>query len=142
MSEHQSGKQADRQSILIVEDHDRVRRALVEWLADAFPRYRILEASTGEEAVGLAEAERPDIIVMDVGLPQMSGIEATRRIKAVIPKTRVVILTIHEQAEYRARASEAGANAFVPKRTMYARLLDDLKALTTAQGPGEPPARG
>jgi len=121
-------------TILIVEDHDAVRRSLREWLSVEFPRFRFIEAASGEAAVALAQAEMPCIVVMDVGLPQMSGIEATRHIKANLPATQVVILTILEDEAYRVDAADAGVCAYVPKRTMQNELVPALTALLSAQG--------
>ena len=80
--------------ILIVEDHQGVRQSLREWLELSFPGYRLLEATSGEEAVILAQAMCPCLVIMDIGLPGMSGIEAAQGIKAAVPATRVVMLTI------------------------------------------------
>jgi len=120
-------------TILIVEDHDAVRRLLREWLETVFPQCRVIEAASGEEAITIAQAESPRVVVMDIGLQQMNGIEATRRIKAAVPSTQVVMLTIHEAEAYRADAAAAGASAYVPKRTMHTELLPTLAALLSGQ---------
>ncbi|TET52502.1 MAG: response regulator transcription factor [Anaerolineales bacterium] len=120
-------------TILIVEDHDVVRKSLREWLGAVFPSFDLVEAATGEEAVTLARERPLRAVVMDIGLPQMSGIEATRRIKQAAPATEVVILTIHEGAAYRADATAAGASAYVPKRKMRALLVPTLTALLRTQ---------
>ncbi len=117
-------------TILIVEDHDTVRASLRDWLAAVFPAARFVDSATGEEAVRLAREWRPTIVLMDIGLPQMNGIETTRQIMQAAPQTKVVILTIHEAAAYQQAAEAAGAAAFVPKRKMYADLLPVLRTLT------------
>jgi DNA-binding NarL/FixJ family response regulator len=109
--------------ILIVEDHDAVRASLRDWLSASFSGCRFLEAKSGEEAVALACAQSPDLILMDIVLPQMNGIEATRRIKAALPQVQVVILTMHENSAYQADAAAAGASAYVLKRTMRTELI-------------------
>lgn len=129
MRHPRSGDNAVRASILIVEDHDGVRSALHKWLADEFPGDRILDARTGEEAVDLAHAQRPDIVLMDISLPGMNGIEATRRIKAVVPEVSVIMLTIHEDPVYRTEATAAGASAYVSKGNMLATLIPAVSAL-------------
>ena len=116
-------------TILIVEDHDAVRRSLRDWLEVEFPQCRVIEAASGEEAIALIRIESPRLVVMDISLPGMSGIEATRRIKAALPSTQVVMLTIHEDDAHRADAAAAGASAYVPKRVMQTELIPTLAAL-------------
>ena len=116
-------------TILIVEDHGAVRRSLRDWLEAEFPQCDVVEAASGEEAIVTARARPPHVVVMDIGLPKMSGIEATRRIKATLPGTQVVILTIHNDKAYRADAAAAGASAFVPKSAMQTKLIPTLAAL-------------
>ena len=120
-------------TILIVEDHDVVRKSLREWLGAVFPSFDLVEAASGEEAVAVARERPLRAVVMDIGLPQMSGIEATRRIKQAAPATEVVILTMHEDAAYHADATAAGASAYVPKRRMRALLVPTLTALLRTQ---------
>ncbi|MFQ5857360.1 MAG: response regulator transcription factor [Anaerolineae bacterium] len=116
-------------TILIVEDHDAVRRSLRDWLEVEFPQCRVIEAVSGEEAIALIQIESPRLVVMDISLPGMSGIEATRQIKAALPSTQVVMLTIHEDDAHRADATAAGASAYVSKRVMQTELIPTLAAL-------------
>ena len=116
-------------TILIVEDHDAVRTSLCDWLSTIFPDCRFLEAKTGENAVALVCTRPPDIVLMDIGLSQMNGIEATRRIKAMAPDVQVVMLTIHEASIYRTDAAAAGAGAYVFKRKMHTELVPVLTTL-------------
>jgi DNA-binding NarL/FixJ family response regulator len=125
-------------TILIVEDHDAVRRSLRDWLEAVFPQYGFIEAASGEEAVAIAQAKSPQAVIMDIALPRMNGIEATRRIKATVPTAQVVILTIHEDKAYRADAAAAGASAYVPKRVMQTKLLPTLAALLSTQNEETP----
>jgi DNA-binding NarL/FixJ family response regulator len=120
--------------ILIVEDHDIVRRSLKDWLISAFPGHEILEASDGQEAIAVASARDPDLILMDIGLPVLNGLEATRRIKHLLPQTQVIMLTIHEDEAYRADALASGASAFIPKRAMQTRLSSILADLLPQPG--------
>lgn len=110
-------------NILIVEDHEVVRQSLREWLELSFPHYQLLEATSGEEAVSMAQTTNPRLIIMDIGLPGMSGIEAAQGIKAVLPDTHVVMLTIYDDEAHRADAAAAGASAYVPKRKVQTELL-------------------
>ncbi len=116
-------------TILMVEDHDAVRTSLRDWLSTSFPECRFLEGRSGEEAIDLVGAQAPDIVLMDIGLSEMNGIEATRRIKAMAPEVQVVMLTIHEAPIYRADAAAAGASAYILKRKMYAELIPVLTKL-------------
>jgi len=121
-------------TILIVEDHDAVRRSLRDWLQVEFPQCRVIEAASGEEAIVLIQVESPRLVVMDISLPGMSGIEATRQIKAALPSAQIVMLTIHENDTYRADATTAGASAYVPKRVMQTELIPTLAALLANDG--------
>jgi DNA-binding NarL/FixJ family response regulator len=116
-------------TILIVEDHQAVRNSLRDWLEAVFPQCDVMEAASGEEAVVISRARSPRVVVMDIGLPKMNGIEATRQIKAIVPTAQVVILTIHEEEAYRADAITAGAIAYIPKREMQTELVPTLAAL-------------
>jgi DNA-binding NarL/FixJ family response regulator len=118
--------------ILIVDDVGVVRANLRDWLAAIFPSVEVLEAASGEEAVGLVESQGARVVVMDVALPGISGIEASRRILAIQPGIRVVMLTIHEELEYRREAESAGACAYVFKRRMASDLIPVLTRLMAA----------
>ncbi len=127
-------------TILVVDDHHAVRRSLREWLGMTFPQCNVVEAASGEEAVAVAQALGPRVVIMDIGLPGMSGIGATRRIKAGVPSAHIVILTILEGEAYRADASAAGASAYVPKRTMYTELVPTVEALLSRASPQPAPS--
>ena len=116
-------------TILVVDDHEAVRWGLREWLELAFPGCRVIEANSGEEAIVLTINESPRVVVMDINLPGMNGIEATRQIKAALPSAQVVVLTVHEDSPYRADAIADGASAYVPKRVMRTELMPALTTL-------------
>jgi DNA-binding NarL/FixJ family response regulator len=116
-------------TILIVEDHDEVRRSLQDWLKIEFPQCRVIEAASGEEAIALIQVESPRLVIMDITLPGMNGIEAARQIKATLPSVQIVMLTIHDSDAHRAGAAAAGASAYVSKRAMSTELLPTLAAL-------------
>ncbi len=82
---------------LIVDDHEQLRNLLSDWLEAIFPTVQFISAASGETALELVHRHQPDVVVMDIGLPGMSGIEATRRIKQAFPATFVVIHTIHDE---------------------------------------------
>ena len=101
--------------VLIVDDQPPFRMAarLVVESTDGFDV--VGEAETGEESVGLVRDLRPDVVLMDVNLPGMNGLEATRAIVAERPDTVVLVLSTYEESDYDVRAVEAGAAAFIPK---------------------------
>jgi DNA-binding NarL/FixJ family response regulator len=85
------------------------------------------EAGDGSEALELARALSPDLILMDLAMPQVDGLEATRRIKAEQPETKVIILTRYQDDAYRKAATRSGADAFLPKVTRVAELLATIR---------------
>lgn len=122
--------------ILIVEDHESFRCSLRGWLETRFPNCVVIEADSGGEAVNLVRDNPPQVVLMDVTLPQMNGITATRQIKTISPTTVVIILTIHEDEVYRANALAAGAEAYVTKQEMYTKLEPILLFRTPVAGNG------
>lgn len=116
-------------TILICDDHDVLRRLLRKSLESIWDQPGILEAKDGEEALRLARQTKPDLVVMDIALPGMNGIEATRAIKGLYPDTHVIILTVHELDAYRSDAADAGADAYIPKRHMQTRLLESIESI-------------
>lgn len=114
--------------LLLVDDHAVVRSGL-KMLLDSESDVEIVgEAGTAAEALDVAAQVRPDVILMDIGLPDKSGIEATREIKKRFEKMSVVALTIHEDEEYFFKMLEAGASGYVPKRAAPEELLNAIRA--------------
>ena len=109
-------------TVLIVDDHAVLRRLLRSNLLEWFDGLEILEAEDGETATEIAAEARPDLVIMDIALPGMNGIDATRAIKQSLPDTPVIILTVHELDAYRNDANDAGADAYIPKRCMQSEL--------------------
>ena len=85
------------------------------------------EAENGEEAVRLERELRPEIILMDITMPKLNGLEATRRIKARRPEVKIIILTNHEEEAYRKAATECGADGFVVKKSILTNLLSMMR---------------
>lgn len=127
------------QNILIVEDHQGVRKSLREWLGISFPQYQLLEATTGEEAITMAQATSPCLVIMDIGLPGMSGLEATVAIKKSLPSTQVVMLTVYDDDDYRNHAAAAGASAYVAKRKVKTDLLPTIRRVLEGRKGEAPP---
>ena len=105
--------------ILIVEDHDLFRHGLRSMIT-AIPGYEVVgEAREGKEASSKALSLRPDMILMDLSLPGMNGIEATAQIKRRMPNIRVLVLTVHKTNEYVTQALRVGADGYVLKDASY-----------------------
>ena len=116
-------------TILIVEDHAPLRATLCDWLATIFDHCTIAVAADGLEAVEAAHTHQPQLVLMDLDLPCLNGLEATRRIKAALPATQVVMLTMYEDQAHRADAVAAGASAYVPKRNLGSDLVPVVNTL-------------
>lgn len=103
----------DEVRVLIADDKRSARQGLKALLA-RIPKIEVVgEAANGQEAVDLAAVHQPDVVLMDAQMPEMDGLEATRRIKSQWPAVKIIILTLHPQ--YRQRALAAGADAFLLK---------------------------
>lgn len=101
--------------ILVVDDHDIIRRGLKDLLT-ARPGWEVCaEAKTGREAVTLAEQLKPEIVVMDISMPDLNGLEAARRISKALPKTGILILTMHFSDQLVRDVVEAGARGYILK---------------------------
>jgi two-component system response regulator NreC len=118
--------------LLLVDDHAVVRTGLRMLLEDQGGMGIVGEAGTAREALEAVEALSPDVVLMDIGLPDISGIEAARSIKACRPETAVVALTIHEDQEYFFKMLDAGATGYVPKRAAAEELIQAIE--TAAAG--------
>jgi len=114
--------------ILLVDDHAVVRSGLHMILEPEEDVVIIGEAENAKSAIQKARALEPDVILMDIHLPDMSGIEVTSQIKAINPKIAIVALTINEDEEYFFKMLEAGANGYVPKRAAPEELLTAIRA--------------
>ncbi len=113
--------------VLLVDDQSVVRRALrVRFHLE--PDLQVVgEASTGSEALMLAQTLTPDVVLMDIEMPEMDGIEATAALRRVVPQSAVVILSIYDDAQTRGRAQAAGAVALVEKRGATDALLSAIR---------------
>ena len=112
--------------LLLVDDHEIVRAGL-RMLFSAEPEVEIIgEASSGEEAIVAVQDLGPDVVLMDVGMPGIGGVEATRRIKVSHPQIAVLALTMHEDEEYFFEMLAAGASGYVPKRAAPDDLMSAI----------------
>jgi two-component system response regulator NreC len=119
--------------LLLVDDHEVVRSGLRMLLESAGGVEIVGEAGTAREALEQVNAVRPDVVIMDIGLPDLTGIEAAREIRALRPETAIVALTIHEDQEYFFKMLEAGATGYVPKRAAPEELLTAIEAAAAGE---------
>jgi DNA-binding NarL/FixJ family response regulator len=115
--------------ILIADDHQIVRKGLKTLLACRSEWVICAEAGTGRDAVALATKHRPDIVVMDIAMPELNGLEATRQIRKLLPKTQVVILSLHYSDQLVREVLDSGARAYVLKSDASTELLLAIEAL-------------
>jgi two-component system, NarL family, response regulator NreC len=116
--------------ILLADDHSLLREGL-RLLLERQPAFAVVgEAGDGREAVRLAEELHPDVVVMDIAMPELNGIEATLRIVNGLPRTSVLILSMHHDESYVARALKAGARGYLLKDSLKADLLNAVTAVT------------
>ena len=119
--------------ILIVEDHALVRRGLRALLRTQ-PHWRVCgEAVTGREGVRKAKQLKPDVVLMDISLPELNGLEATRQILKSVPRTEVLILSIHDSEEIMRKALTAGCRGYVLKSDTERDLVEAVNALRQHQ---------
>jgi two-component system NarL family response regulator len=118
--------------VLIVDDVPQVRRELRTLLPLLDDIDIVGEAENGQSAIELAAARQPDVILMDVEMPIVDGITATQSIKQASPATRIIILSIHNDAATRAQARLAGADDFVDKGAPLAALLQAIQSIVIA----------
>ena len=120
--------------ILLADDHSLVRHGF-RMILSAQPDMEIAgEAGNGNEAVELAQKLKPDVIVMDVAMPELNGIEATRRIIELSPRTRVLALSMHKDAVYVREILRAGARGYLLKDSADADLLAAVRAVAKGEG--------
>jgi DNA-binding NarL/FixJ family response regulator len=133
--------------VLIADDDERFRWRIGQFLATE-PCVEIIgEAASGQEAVSRARELRPDIVLMDVRMPGMNGVSATRCLKEEMPDLKVIVLSVYDLDEYRDAALASGASAYVVKKSMIEELIPAMKCATRALspsvshgvGPGESP---
>jgi len=119
--------------LLLVDDHQVVRSGLRMLLASESDVEIVGEAGTAREALEAVRRLNPTVVLMDIGLPDLSGIDATREIKRTNPEVAVVALTIHEDEEYFFKMLEVGAGGYVPKRAAPEELLTAIRAAAAGE---------
>lgn len=116
--------------IVLADDHTVVRKGL-RLLLESVPEFHVVaDASNGREAVAFAEESQPNVVVMDVAMPLLNGIEAARQITAKFPQTAVVFLSMHADEGYVLKALKAGARAYLLKDSAEADLIAAVRAVS------------
>jgi DNA-binding NarL/FixJ family response regulator len=124
--------------VILAEDHAVVRQGTRQ-LLERYPDIEVIgEASDGQEAVALTQELKPDVVIMDVRMPRMSGIEATRKIKEQYPEVGVLVLTAHDDDEYVFALLEAGANGYLLKTAEIEELVKAIRAVYVGQSALDP----
>ncbi len=116
--------------ILLADDHTVVRRGL-RLLLEGQPEFSVVaEAADGKQAVEAAEASKPDVVVLDIGMPNLNGIEAAQRIASAVPHAAIVILSMHSDEGYVLRALKAGAKGYLLKDSAEGDLIEAIRHVT------------
>src|SRR5512142_833202 len=120
--------------ILLADDHAMVRQGFRLILSSQTDLEIVGEAGNGREAVELAEKLRPDVVVMDVAMPELNGIEATRRLSDNAPRTRVLALSMHKDSVYVREILKAGARGYLLKDAFDHDLVEAVRAVAGGKG--------
>jgi len=126
--------------VLLAEDHIIVREGTRELLQREPDIEVVGEASDGEESIRLAEELKPDVIIMDIAMPKVNGIEATKKIKQIVPTTAVLILTAYDTEQYVIALLEAGAAGYLLKNVRGNQLVDAVRAIHSGESVLQPSA--
>ena len=121
--------------VMIVDDHEAIRRGLASYLEGSDDFELVASVGSGEEAVRMCPRVHPDVVLMDVSMPQMDGIEATKRIKKEQPEAVIIAVSVNDTPHLRESMHMAGASAFVSKEEASERLYETIMMLTSARTP-------
>ncbi len=127
--------------VLVADDHSLVRSGIVGLLNTSPGIEVVAEASDGIETARKALEIRPDVVVLDVSIPGLNGIEAARRIHEALPQIRILMLTMHDEEEYVVRAVRAGASGYLTKDGTASELIAGIRAVSEGKAYFSPPAR-
>ena len=123
-------RSARKLRLLIADDHELVRHGIRGLLRSQFSWKIAGEAANGRQAVMKAKKLKPDVIILDIGMPTLDGLEATRQIRKAAPDTRILILTMHDSNQMVRRVLEAGAHGYVLKSDLAAHLVKAVHAVS------------
>jgi len=124
--------------VVVADDHNVVRAGIRELLTDAPDIEVVGEARNGHDAVAVALAQRPDVVVMDINMPELSGVEATRQIRAAAPAVRVLVLTAYQDDPYLYGLLDAGASGYLLKTAEDQEIVRAVRATAAGQSVLDP----
>jgi two-component system response regulator NreC len=119
--------------ILLVDDHKVLRDGLRSLLESEADMRIIAEADSGQQAIQLTLEQNPDIVIMDLGLPDMNGLEAIRQIRCQNQSSGIIVLSMYSRKEFVRQAIEAGANGYVPKSSAHTSLLRAIRVVQSGE---------
>lgn len=119
--------------LIVVDDHTIVRQGLVSMLEETGECRVVAQAADGAEALELALKTKPDIVVTDLSMPRLSGLEVVKRVREKLPGAKTLVLTVHEEDEYILPIIRAGASGFLNKDTSVGELMAAIKAIHAGQ---------
>ena len=119
--------------ILLVDDHFVVREGIAALLRGLLPEADVVEAGDGEEALQAVQREIPALVILDIGLPGISGLEVTRRLRQRLPQLRVLFFSMHDELPLVRQALDAGAAGYVTKGAAPAVLLEAVRRVLAGQ---------
>jgi two-component system invasion response regulator UvrY len=116
-------------NVMLVDDHDLVRTGIRRVLDDTGDIKVVAEAGSGEQAIAQARCNKPDVVLMDVSMPGIGGLEATRRITLSLPETKVIAVTIHEDNPFPTCLIDAGASGYITKGSDIGEIINAIKTV-------------
>lgn len=120
-------------SVLLVDDHPFVREGIRSFLSD-LPDFEVVgEASSGSEALKMAQQHAPDFILLDINMPGMNGLEAVGQLRKSMPKAKILVLTVHNSREYVLHVARSGAHGYILKEAPPEELLEAMNAIRDGQ---------
>ena len=118
-----------KKSVLMVDDHPLVREGLKAIIKQSFKFEVVGEAGSGREGLRMTAELKPDLVLLDISLPDQNGLELARRIRSSLPETRILVISMHSKIEYVTQAFKSGANGYMVKESASDRLIDALESV-------------